>query len=208
MAGQTMAAMAVADKNVAIGRNHDAACAVDLVKAMGMSGISKSQVSRLCEEIDEVQDPDILTLHDALIEMGRHFYDAWDTLRVCEFLKDADERLAKLSTAGAALPDASRLRAAARELAGDNYALHPDTRKRAEQSYLQALNLLGRHRKIIAGGELALARVHRKLATLKMMEDDYSAASTHVEAATPLLDSSEEAPYRNQPPVRQTECRS
>jgi len=25
----------------------------DLVKAMGMSGISKSQVSRLCEEIDE-----------------------------------------------------------------------------------------------------------------------------------------------------------
>lgn len=24
----------------------------DLVKAMGMSGISKSQVSRLCEEID------------------------------------------------------------------------------------------------------------------------------------------------------------
>ncbi|TAJ33262.1 transposase [Bosea sp. (in: a-proteobacteria)] len=29
-------------------------CSVDdLVKAMGMSGISKSQVSRLCEEIDE-----------------------------------------------------------------------------------------------------------------------------------------------------------
>ena len=25
----------------------------DLVKAMGMSGISKSQVSRLCEEIDD-----------------------------------------------------------------------------------------------------------------------------------------------------------
>jgi putative transposase len=25
----------------------------DLVKALGMSGISKSQVSRLCEEIDE-----------------------------------------------------------------------------------------------------------------------------------------------------------
>jgi putative transposase len=25
----------------------------DLVKAMGMTGISKSQVSRLCEEIDE-----------------------------------------------------------------------------------------------------------------------------------------------------------
>ena len=25
----------------------------DLVKAMGMSGVSKSQVSRLCEEIDE-----------------------------------------------------------------------------------------------------------------------------------------------------------
>ena len=25
----------------------------DLIKAMGMSGISKSQVSRLCEEIDE-----------------------------------------------------------------------------------------------------------------------------------------------------------
>lgn len=25
----------------------------DLVRAMGMSGISKSQVSRLCEEIDE-----------------------------------------------------------------------------------------------------------------------------------------------------------
>ena len=25
----------------------------DLVKAMGMSGISKSQVSRLCEEVDE-----------------------------------------------------------------------------------------------------------------------------------------------------------
>ena len=28
----------------------------DLVKAMGMSGISKSQVSRLCEEIDERAD--------------------------------------------------------------------------------------------------------------------------------------------------------
>ena len=29
-------------------------CSVDeLVKAMGMSGVSKSQVSRLCEEIDE-----------------------------------------------------------------------------------------------------------------------------------------------------------
>jgi transposase-like protein len=27
----------------------------DLVKAMGMSGISKSQVSRLCEEIDTVK---------------------------------------------------------------------------------------------------------------------------------------------------------
>jgi putative transposase len=25
----------------------------DLVKAMGMTGVSKSQVSRLCEEIDE-----------------------------------------------------------------------------------------------------------------------------------------------------------
>ena len=25
----------------------------DLIKAMGMTGISKSQVSRLCEEIDE-----------------------------------------------------------------------------------------------------------------------------------------------------------
>jgi putative transposase len=25
----------------------------DLVKAMGMSGVSKSQISRLCEEIDE-----------------------------------------------------------------------------------------------------------------------------------------------------------
>lgn len=33
----------------------------DLVKAMGMSGISKSQVSRLCEEIDEwVQTSSIL----------------------------------------------------------------------------------------------------------------------------------------------------
>lgn len=29
----------------------------DLVKAMGMSGISKSQVSRLCEEIDERVNP-------------------------------------------------------------------------------------------------------------------------------------------------------
>jgi len=29
----------------------------DLVKAMGMSGISKSQVSRLCEEIDERAKP-------------------------------------------------------------------------------------------------------------------------------------------------------
>jgi putative transposase len=29
----------------------------DLVKAMGMSGISKSQVSRLCEEIDERSKP-------------------------------------------------------------------------------------------------------------------------------------------------------
>ena len=28
----------------------------DLVKALGMSGISKSQVSRLCEEIDERVD--------------------------------------------------------------------------------------------------------------------------------------------------------
>jgi transposase-like protein len=29
----------------------------DLVKAMGMTGISKSQVSRLCEEIDEKVKP-------------------------------------------------------------------------------------------------------------------------------------------------------
>ncbi|MBB6169506.1 transposase-like protein, partial [Chelatococcus composti] len=29
----------------------------DLVKAMGMSGISKSQVSRLCEEIRDNSEP-------------------------------------------------------------------------------------------------------------------------------------------------------
>jgi len=143
----------------------------------------------------KVQDADLLTLQqiDALIEMGRHFYDAWDTQRVEEFLKDADERLAKLSRGGAARPEAARLRAASRELAGDKDAIYPQTRKRAEQSYLQALDLFKLYGKIGPNGGLALARVHRKLATLKMVEGDYAATATHVEAANPLLDASEEA---------------
>ncbi len=48
----------------------------DLVKAMGMSGVSKSQVSRVCEEIDErVQTgPELavpLGSHDGRLDAGR-----------------------------------------------------------------------------------------------------------------------------------------
>jgi hypothetical protein len=42
----------------------------DLVKAMGMSGISKSRVSRLCEEIDE-NSSGLLTFDEALDECAR-----------------------------------------------------------------------------------------------------------------------------------------
>jgi hypothetical protein len=143
----------------------------------------------------EVRDPDVLTLQqiNALIEMGRHFFDAWDTQRVGDFVKEADERLGKLGRAGAARPEAARLRAAARELAGDKDSIYPQTRKQAERSYGQALGLFERYRKTGSGGELALARVHRKLATLKMVENDDAAAAAHVEAARPLLDTSDEA---------------
>ena len=166
-----------------------------------LSGVVPEETEALIRQTTEaiitgkVQDADLLSLQqiDALIEMGRYFYDAWDTQRVEEFLKDADERLAKLSRAGAARPEAARLRAASRELAGDKDAIYPQTRKQAEQSYLQALDLFELYRKIGSGGELALARVHGKLATLKMLENDYAAAATHVATANPLLDSSEEA---------------
>jgi hypothetical protein len=166
-----------------------------------LSGVVPEETEALMRQTTEaiisgkVQDADLLTLQqiDALIEMGRYFFDAWDTQRVDDFLKDADERLAKLSSAGAARPETARLRAASRELAGDKDAIYPQTRKQAEQSYLQALQLFDAYRKVGPGGELALARVHRKLATLKMLEDDYAAAAAHVDAASPLLDSSEEA---------------
>ena len=166
-----------------------------------LSGVVPEETEALMRQTTEaiitgkVKDADLLALQqiDALIEMGRYFYDAWDTQRVGEFLNDADERMAKLSRAEAARPEAARLRAASRELAGDKDAIYPQTRMQAEQSYLQALDLFELYRKIGPGGELALARVHRKLATLKMVEDDYAAAATHVDAAKPLLDSSEEA---------------
>ncbi len=166
-----------------------------------LSGVVPEETEALMRQTTEaiisgkVQDADLLTLQqiDALIEMGRYFYDAWDTQRVDDFLKDADERLAKLSSIGAARPEAARLRAASRELAGDKDAIYPQTRPQAEQSYLQALDLYELYRKIGAGGEVALARVHRKLATLKMVENDYAAAAAQVDAARPLLNSSEEA---------------
>src|SRR6202007_43777 len=109
---------------------------------------------------------------DALIEMARHFYDAWDGGRVEEFLADADERLAKLGTAAAARPGAARVRAASQELAADTAALHPDTWDKAESSYKGALGLFEADPKVGPGGGLALARVHRKLAALKVVQND------------------------------------
>jgi hypothetical protein len=166
-----------------------------------LSGVVPEETEALMRQTTEaivsgnVRDPDALTLQqiNALIEMARYFYDAWDTGRVGEFLKDANERLARLSTAAAARPEAARLRAASVELAADANAIYPQTWDQAENSYKRTLALFEAYRKVGPGGELGLARVHRKIATLKVVRNDYAAAATHVDAAYPLLDASEDA---------------
>src|SRR5262249_5191870 len=59
---------------------------------------------------------------DALEEMARYFYDAWNYGLAEQFLQDADDRLRQVSAAGRSLPEFTRLKAGRLEIGGDLHA--------------------------------------------------------------------------------------
>jgi hypothetical protein len=142
-----------------------------------------------------VQNADKLALQqvEALEEMARYFHDAWDGQRVIQFLTNVDERLRVVSPAGAATPEFMRLRAGRLEIAGDKDADDDRFYDAAARKYNDALELFDQYQKIKSRGGLASARVHRKLAALRIAQEDYAVADSHIRAAGLLLDGSDQA---------------
>lgn len=175
---------------------------LDFLKGV-VPGEIKHMMETLIETLntDKNQDSDNFTPQQIgiLIELGRIFYNKWDRVNSWKYLKKANERFEKLSSAGRGHPEVLQLNGASQELAGDLCALHPTTIENAKKYYASALAEFEKYRKINEGGELDLARVHRKFAVLYLnsVEDDVEIvaaaaavvnAATHVEAARRLID--------------------
>jgi hypothetical protein len=149
---------------------------IDAVRASGDLDVDKAALQQI----------------KALEDMAHYFYDSWDGQKAKATLKQAHERLQHLNSTAIATPSANLLQATQQEIAGDIDANDARDYGNSEREYLQALHLFELNGKS-QGGAIACARVHRKLAALKIAQNDFSAADTHIHAAGQLLDHTDEA---------------
>jgi hypothetical protein len=105
-------------------------------------------------------------------------------------------RMRQVSPAGATTPEFTKLQAGRMEIAGDQDADDDRNYNAAAREYGEALELFEQYQKNGSKGELASARVHRKLAALKIAQEDYTAADSHITAAGRLLAGNEELSER------------
>jgi tetratricopeptide (TPR) repeat protein len=127
---------------------------------------------------------------DALVEMARYFYDAWDPPRTQQFLKAATDRLAQVHSADPS--EFVRLSAGLKEITADLSADDDRAYEVAVRDYNEALELL-KGRAADRKFQIALARVQRKLAAVKWAQGDDAAATALVAQAKAGLDDKDDS---------------
>lgn len=130
---------------------------------------------------------------EALEEMARYFFDAWDTARTQDYLREINGRLTQIHGTGAQGPKLAKLFAGVSEIAADTDAEDDRNFEKAVREYNEAIGYMGKAGVADREFQLLGARLKRKLAAVKSAQGDYAVATSLIGEAHLALGDNDDA---------------